>query len=257
MMLSDEELDRYARQIILPQIGGVGQHRFKAARVAIVGAGAIGSAVTPALAAAGVGRLTIIDDDEVERSNLQRQLIYRDDQRGKPKAQAAAEFARALNPLVEVREQPVRVDGGNAASLLQAHDLVVDGTDNFATRLLVNQACVDLQRPLISAAAAQFQVQVGLFRGWEDDQPCYRCFVGDAFDSDDCDTCAELGILGATAGIAGHLASLLALRTLAGSAAPFAGKLFLFDGIQLHMRRLNIPQDASCRTCGGTYAAGA
>lgn len=256
MMLSDDELDRYARQIILPQIGGVGQARLKAARVAVVGAGAIGSAVIPALAAAGVGRLTIIDHDQVERSNLQRQLIYRDDQYGLSKAEAAAAFACALNPKIIADPKGVRIDRDNAPKLLHDHDLVVDGTDNFATRLIVNQACVDQEVPLLSAAAAQFQVQVALFRGWERKQPCYRCFVGDAFDSDDCDTCAEQGILGATAGIAGHLASLLALRTLAGAAAQFAGKLFLFDGIQLQMRALNIPEDASCRTCGGKYAAG-
>ena len=254
-MLTDEELDRYARQIVLPQVGGLGQQRLKAARVAIVGAGAIGSAVIPSLAAAGVGAMTIIDHDEVERSNLHRQLIYRDDQAGKSKSKAAAEFVSALNPLVQVNANCARVDGLNASSILSGHHLIIDGTDNFATRLVVNEACFALQLPLVSAAAAQFQVQLALFRGWERGQPCYRCFVGDAFDSDDCDTCAELGILGATAGMAGHLASLLAIRTLASSSEQFAGKLFLFDGIQLQMRTLNIPEDAGCRTCGGKNAA--
>lgn len=254
-MLSDEELDRYGRQIVLPQIGGLGQQRLKAARVAIVGAGAVGSAVIPALAAAGVGAMTIIDHDKVERSNLHRQLIYRDDQCGALKAEAAADFVRALNPLVDVSANCTRIDGSNADNILPDHDVIIDGTDNFATRLVVNEACFALQLPLVSAAAAQFQVQVGLFRGWGRGQPCYRCFVGDAFDSNDCDTCAELGILGATAGMAGHLASLLAIRVLTSSSEELSGKLFLFDGIQLQMRTLNIPEDAGCRTCGGKNAA--
>ena len=255
MTLSDEELDRYARQIVLPQIGGVGQKRLKAARVAVVGAGAIGSAVIPALAGAGIGHLTIIDDDRVERSNLQRQLIYRDDQCGAPKAEAAAGFARGLNPFVTATPKCARIEGANAAEFLGGHDLVIDGTDNFATRLIVNDACHNLRIPLVSAAAAQFQVQVALFRGWQEQQPCYRCFVGDAFDADDCDTCAELGILGAVAGIAGHFAALLAVRAITGFAPDVAGKLFLFDGISLQLRPITIPETAGCRTCGGKNAS--
>jgi molybdopterin/thiamine biosynthesis adenylyltransferase len=188
---SDEELERYARQIVLPQVGGVGQRRLKAAGVAIVGAGGIGSAVIPTLAGAGIGRLTIIDDDVVDRTNLQRQPIFRDDQVGQPKADLAASFARAINPHVEVAPVQQRLSADNAEALLQGHDLVIDGSDNFATRLIVSDALTRLEIPLVSAAAVQFQGQVALFRGWEADKPCYRCFVGDAFDADDCDTCAE------------------------------------------------------------------
>nr|WP_317617471.1 HesA/MoeB/ThiF family protein [Sphingomonas daechungensis] len=195
--LSDDELERYARHIVLPQVGGVGQRKLKSARVLVVGAGGIGSAIVPALAGAGIGKLTIIDDDIVDRSNLQRQPIFRDDQIGQPKAVLAAEVVRALNPYVEVTAVKERLSADNAESLLAGHDLVIDGSDNFATRLVVGDLLTRLRIPLVSAAAVMFQGQIALFRGWEPDKPCYRCFVGDAFDSDDCDTCAEQGVLGA------------------------------------------------------------
>lgn len=250
MSLSDAELERYARHIVLPQIGGVGQRKLKAARVALVGAGAIGSAALPALAGAGIGRLTIIDDDAIELSNLHRQLIYREDQVGEGKTEAAVAFARSLNSEVEINPIAERLDAGNAQSLLAGHDMVLDGTDNFATRLAVNEACVALEIPLISAAAAQFQGQIALLRGWEADQPCYRCFVGDAFDSDDCDTCAELGVLGALTGAVGHLAALVALRAIVGIGEDAAGKLFVFDAAALDWRAMTLPKDANCKTCG-------
>jgi molybdopterin/thiamine biosynthesis adenylyltransferase len=172
MTLTDEELDRYARHIVLPQVGGAGQQRLKAARVAVVGAGGIGSAAIPALAGAGIGRLTIIDGDTVDLSNLQRQPLYRADQIGQGKALLAAQFVNALNPFVNVVPIACRIDGANAAELLSGHDLILDGTDNFATRLIVSETAVALDIPLVSAAAAQFQGQVGLplLRG-----RCIRC----------------------------------------------------------------------------------
>ena len=170
--LGDDELERYARHIVLPQVGGVGQRRLKAVRIAIVGAGGIGSAAIPALAGAGVGRLTIIDDDVIDRTNLQRQPIFRDDQMGQPKAELAAEFVRALNPHVEVKAIRQRLTAGNAETLLTGHDLVLDGCDNFATRLIVGDTLTGLKVPLVSAAAVQFQGQIALFRGWEADKPC-------------------------------------------------------------------------------------
>ena len=250
MSLSDAELERYARQIVLPQVGGPGQRRLKASSVALIGAGAIGSAVLPALAGAGVGRLTVIDDDLVELSNLHRQLIFREDQAGQPKAEIAAAFVRALNAQVEVKAVAQRLGTDNAERLVRGHDLVLDGSDNFATRLTVNAACVALQVPLVSAAAAQFQGQIALFRGWEAAQPCYRCFVGDAFDADDCDTCAELGVLGALTGTAGHFAALVALRALLGIGDDAAGNLHLLDGLTLGWRTMNLPKDPACKTCG-------
>ena len=244
--MTDEELDRYARHIVLRQVGGAGQQRMKAARIAVVGAGGIGSAVIPALAGAGVGRLSIIDGDTVDLSNLQRQPLYRSDQIGQGKALLVAQFVNALNRFVEVVPIACRVDATNAAELLANHDLILDGTDNFATRLIVSDTAVRLGIPLVSAAAAQFQGQVGLFRG----KPCYRCFVGDAFDADDCDTCAEQGVLGALVGTVGQYAALVAIRAIVGIDPDAAGKLFLFDGAALEWRTMRLPADPECKACG-------
>jgi len=249
--LNDDELERYARHIVLPQIGGAGQRRLKAARVLIVGAGGIGSAVLPTLAGAGFGHLTIVDDDDVDRSNLHRQWIFRDDQVGESKAELAAEFATKLNPHVEASPIRCRIGPGNVEELLPAHHLIIDGSDNFATRLAVSDASTKLQIPLISAAAAQFQGQVGLFRGWELEQPCYRCFVGNAFDRDDCDNCAELGVTGALTGMVGSFAALLAIRYICGISDDAAGKLFLFDGLSLNLKVIRIPKEPACTACEG------
>ena len=247
--LSDEELELYARHIVLPQVGGVGQRRLKAACVAVVGAGGIGSAVIPALAGAGVGALTIIDDDVVDRSNLHRQPIFRADQVGEPKAELAAAFVRGLNDHVEVSPVSERLTPDNAETLLANHDIVIDGCDNFATRLVVGDALTRLHIPLVSAAAMQFQGQVALFRGWKAERPCYRCFVGDAFDSDDCDTCAEQGVMGALSGTVGSFAALMAIGAIVGIGADVAGQLFLFDGDDLDWRKIRLPKDPACRTC--------
>ena len=248
--LNDEELERYARHIVLPQVGGVGQRRLKAASVAIVGAGGIGSAVIPALAGAGVGRLMVIDDDIVDRSNLQRQPIFRDNQVGQSKAELAVEFIRKLNRHVQASAIQQRLTSENADALLSSHDLVIDGCDNFATRLVVGDTLTRLRIPLVSAAAVQFQGQIGLFRGWEEGKSCYRCFVGDAFDSDDCDTCAEQGVLGALTATVGGFAALIAIRAVVGIGEDVAGSLFLFDGVTLDWRKIGLPKDPNCRTCG-------
>ena len=245
MTLSDAELERYARHIVLPQVGGVGQSRLKAARVAIVGAGGIGSAAIPALAGAGVGRLTIIDADSVDLANLHRQTIYREQDEGKGKAQCAAAFARALNRFVEAVPVAERLTRENAQALLDGHDLVVDGSDNFATRLAVGDACVALGIPLVAAAAIQFQAQIGLFEA----RPCYRCFVGSAFDSDECDNCAELGVLGALTAAAGAFAALMAINRIAGVGRVEPGQLHLFDGEKVSWRTIRIPADPACPTC--------
>jgi adenylyltransferase/sulfurtransferase len=244
--LSDEELERYARHIVLPQIGGVGQGKLKAARIAVIGAGGVGSAVIPALAGAGVGRLTIIDSDTVEVANLHRQPLFAEADAGQPKAELAAGFVRRLNHFVDVVPRQQRIGPDNAKDLLGDHDVVIDGSDNFATRLAVSDACVALGIPLLSAAAVQFQGQVGLFRS----KPCYRCFVGDAFDSDDCDNCSELGVLGALTASVGSFAALLAVNLIAGVGDDPAGKLHLFDGQTLEWRTIRIPPDSNCRICG-------
>jgi molybdopterin/thiamine biosynthesis adenylyltransferase len=245
--LSDQELERYARHIVLREVGGVGQRKLKAASVAVIGAGGIGSAVIPALAGAGVGRLAIVDDDVVELANLHRQPLFDESEIGRPKAELAAQFIQRLNRFVEVGPTQERIAADNASDLLAGHDLVIDGSDNFATRLAVSDACVSLGIPLLSAAAIQFQGQVGLFRG----RPCYRCFVGDAFDADDCDNCAELGVLGALTGIMGNFVALLAINTIVGIGEDQAGKVHIFDGAALTWRTIRIPPDPACKACGG------
>jgi adenylyltransferase/sulfurtransferase len=244
--LTDQELDRYARHIVLPQVGGIGQRKLKAAKAAVIGAGGIGSAVIPALAGAGIGHITIIDDDVVEVGNLHRQPLFRERDAGYSKADLALQFVQRLNNFVSAKPVQTRIGAENASELLGGHDLVIDGSDNFATRLAVSDACVALGLPLLSAAAVQFQGQVGLFRS----QPCYRCFVGDAFDADDCDNCAELGVLGALTGTVGSFAALLAINFIVGIGDDPEGKLHLFDGEKLEWREIRIPPNPGCRACG-------
>jgi len=246
VILSDDELDRYARQIVLPQFGGVGQRKLKEAKIAIVGAGGIGSAIIPALAGAGIGQLTIIDDGMVEVANLHRQPIYRERDLGYSKADLALQFVQRLNRFVKAQPVQARLDAGNARDLLAGHRVVIDGSDNFATRLAVSDACVALDTPLLSAAAIQLQGQVGLFLR----QPCYRCFVGDAFDSDDCDSCAEQGILGAVPAAVGSFAAMLALNSISGVGDSQFGQVHLFEGEKLTWRAMRIPADPACRACG-------
>jgi len=255
MSFSDEELERYARHIVLPNVGGVGQAKLKQASAVIIGAGGIGSSVVPALAGAGFGRLTIVDDDVVDISNLHRQPMFTTADAGQPKARLARRFVEAINPFVDVAAVSDRVDHGNAAQMVEGHSFIIDGSDNFATRLAVSDASVRLRIPLVSAAAAQFQAQVGIWRGWDADLPCYRCFVGDAFDADDCDNCAELGVLGALVGMAGHFAALMAIQAAVGFGEDAAGHVHIFDGQSFSWRKVRVPKDPNCRTCGGGNAS--
>ncbi len=250
MSLSDSQLDRYARHIVLKEIGGEGQRRLLAATVAIVGAGGIGSPAIQYLAAAGVGTLRVIDDDRVSLDNLQRQILFGTGDVGRSKTAVAGEAVRRLNPDVAFDGIAERLTQANVGTLLDGADLVLDGSDNFATRLIVSDRATAARIPLVSAAIGQFQVQVGSFRGWEGGKPCYRCFVGDAFDAEDCDTCSELGVLGAVAGIAGAFAALEAIRQIAGFGEDAAGKLHIFDGLRPAMRTIRIAKDPACRGCG-------
>ena len=250
MILADDQLDRYARQIVLKEIGGEGQRRLLEARVALVGAGGVGCPALQYLAAAGVGRLSVIDDDIVSLDNLQRQILFATADVGLAKIQVAADAVNGLNPDVDFEGVGERLTPANSSALLAGADLVIDGSDNFATRLTVSDTCTALRIPLVSAAIGQFQVQVGTWRGWEAGKPCYRCFVGDAFDADDCDTCAELGVLGAMAGIAGSFAALEAIRQIAGFGGEAAGKVHVFDGLAPAMRTLKVVKDPACRACG-------
>jgi adenylyltransferase/sulfurtransferase len=250
LILNDSQLDRYARHIVLREIGGEGQKKLLAAHVVLVGAGGIGSPALQYLAAAGVGRLTVIDDDRVSLDNLQRQTLFGTSDVGRRKVEAAAEAVARLNPDPAFTGLDARLGADNVGRLTDGADLVLDGSDNFATRLAVSDHCTRARIPLVSAAIGQFQAQVGTFAGWMPDRPCYRCFVGDAFDSDDCDSCAELGVLGAMVGIAGSFAALEAIRFLIGFGEDSAGKLHVFDGLAPAMRTIRIVKDPACRTCG-------
>jgi len=247
--LGDAELDRYARHIVLREVGGSGQLRLKQASVAVVGAGGIGSPAIQYLAAAGVGRLVIIDDDTVDLSNLQRQTLFGDADVGASKVAAAETAARRITPHVAIETLAVRLDTANAATLLAGVDVVLDGTDSFSTRLAVADAAHALRIPLVSSAVGQFEGQLGVFRGWEPDKPCYRCFVGDAHDAAG-DTCAEQGVIGAMTGVMGSLGALEALRSIVGFGEDSAGKLLLVDALAFRFRTIILPKDPGCPCCG-------
>ena len=249
MTLSDDELTRYARHIILKEVGGAGQQRFRAAHVVVIGAGGIGSPAIQYLAAAGVGRLTIVDDDTVDLSNLQRQTIYATGDIGRRKADSAVAAARRLNPHVDAHAHATRIDAANVEALLGGADAILDGCDNFATRLCVADAAYTARIPLVSAAIGQFDGQLGVFRGWETDKPCYRCFVGSDPDRAAA-SCAEDGVLGPMVGAIGSLAALEILRALHPFGDDSAGKLLLADTLSLRFRTLKLPKDPGCPTCG-------
>ncbi|MDR6145713.1 molybdopterin/thiamine biosynthesis adenylyltransferase [Sphingomonas sp. SORGH_AS870] len=253
MILTDDELARYARHIVLREFGGGGQLRLKQARVAVIGAGGIGSPAIQYLAAAGVGSLVLIDDDVVEPSNLQRQTIFTTEDRGTPKVEAAARFARRLNPHVAVDTHRARVMPDTVLSLIDGADVVLDGCDNFATRLTVADAALSRRIPLVSAAVGQFEGQLATYRGWEADKPCYRCFVGDAVDQAGL-TCADDGVLGPVTGIMGSLAALEVLRAIAPFGRDSAGSVLIADLLSLRFRTLALPKDPGCR-CAGVAAA--
>ena len=249
MTLSDAELDRYARHIVLREIGGTGQARLKAARVLLVGAGGIGSPAIQYLAAAGVGHLAVIDDDKVALSNLQRQTLYGTRDIGHEKVVAASIAARKINPHTDFEAIKERIAADNALRLIEGIDVVVDGSDNFATRLAVADACLRHRTPLISAAVAEFEGQLAVYRGWEASKPCYRCFVGDDPEREGV-TCAEQGVLGALTGVMGSLAALEAIRAIVPFGEDPAGKLLLVDALGFRMRVLALPKDAGCPGCG-------
>jgi molybdopterin/thiamine biosynthesis adenylyltransferase len=254
MALTPDRLDRFARHIVQPEIGGAGPAALAEARVVLIGLGGIGSPALQYLAGAGIGALTLIDDDSVDLTNLQRQTIFHEGDVGAGKAELAAVWARDFDSLLDVRSLRKRIDADNAAELIEGADLVLDGCDNFATRLAVSDACVAARVPLLSAAVGRFQGQVGAFAGHLPGQPCYRCYVGDAFDADDCDTCAEDGVLGAMAGWTATFATLQAIRVLlspvGGLGDPQWGKLHVLDGLAPSLRTMTIAKDPACRGCG-------
>ena len=246
--ISDAELERYQRHIVLREVGGAGQQRFRAASVVVVGAGALGSPLLQYLAAAGIGRLTILDDDRIELSNLQRQTLFTTADIGRPKAEVAAERLRALNPHVRVLPRIERLTAANAGELLAGHDIVADGCDNFATRTEVNRAAVRLAVPLVSAAIGPFEGQLGVFAGHLPGQPCYACFAGLPADVPGT-SCADIGVLGALPGVLGAAQALEVLRLVAGFGDSRLGTLWLFEGLSGASRLIRVGKDPECPVC--------
>lgn len=252
--LSPARLERFARHIVLPEVGGAGQVRLSEAKVAVIGLGGIGSPALQYLAASGIGRLALVDDDTVDLSNLQRQTIFTARDVGYGKAVSARRWLANFDDGLQVDVSDARITRENAGALIAGADLVLDGTDNFATRLAVSDACVAAGVPLLSAAVGRFQGQVGAFAGHLRREACYRCFVGNAFDAEDCDTCADDGMLGAMAGWAGTFAALQAIKVLLAGVtalgAPGWSRLHILDGMEPGLRTIRIAKDPACQVCG-------
>jgi molybdopterin/thiamine biosynthesis adenylyltransferase len=247
--LTPDELARYARHIVLHEIGGAGQQRLKAARILVVGAGGLGSPALLYLAAAGVGHLTLVEDDTVSLSNLQRQIIHGTPDVGAPKAATAAAAIARLNPHVTVDAHAVRLAAAAAARLVPGHDLVLDGSDNFDTRYAVNAACVAAGVPLLAAAMTQWEGQIGLYdpaRGG----PCYACVFPEPPAAELVPTCAQAGIVGALAGVMGSLMALESVKLLTGAGTSLRESLFLFDALHTDTRRIRTRQTRGCPVCG-------
>ena len=246
MAFTDAEIERYARHLVLREVGGPGQQRLKAASALIVGAGGLGSPAALYLAAAGIGTLILVDPDDVDLSNLQRQILYAEADLGQPKVEAAADRLAALNPHIFIAGAAEAFDAANADRLVEGVDLVLDGTDDFAVRYEVNVACVRHGKPLISGAIGRWTGQVGVFAG----QPCYRCLVPET--PPDAETCVAVGVVGALAGVVGSMMALEAIKLITGAGEPLLGRLLIYDALSAETRTVRIGADPECPVCGGT-----
>jgi adenylyltransferase/sulfurtransferase len=246
--LSDEELERYARHLVLRQLGGPGQAKIHAARVLIVGAGGLGSPIALYLAAAGVGALGIVDDDKVSLSNLQRQILFQTRDVGAPKTEAAARALTAINPHVKIEPHPVRLTAQNAKDLIGAYDIVADGSDNFDTRFLVNDTCFALKKTLVFAAVTEFEGQLATFKAHDPSgqYPCYRCLFPAPPPAGTVPSCSETGVLGAAAGVMGSLAALEVLKEITGMGDGLAGKLLIYEALSARFRTVSLSPDPAC-----------
>ena len=245
MNFSDDEVERYARHLVLREVGGAGQQRLKAARVLIVGAGGLGAPAALYLAAAGVGMIRLADPDVVSLSNLQRQVLYATADVGRAKVEVAAERLGALNPHVAVDPRALAFTPKTAAALMDGCDLVLDGTDSFESRFAVNAACVERGVPLVTGALGRWTGQVGVFEG----RPCYRCLVPEA--PPEAETCAAVGVVGALAGVVGSMMALEAIKRLTGAGSTLMGRLLIYDGLSGDSRTVRVGADPACPVCGG------
>lgn len=241
------ELERYGRHLVLPEIGVAGQTRLKQARVLLVGAGGLGAPAGLYLTAAGVGQLTIIDDDAVDVTNLQRQVIFTTDDVGRNKAEAACARLRALNPNVDLVAHPVRLTYAGAPDFLRAHDIVIDGSDNFSTRYLVNDTCAALKIPHVYGSVLRFEGQVSLFGG---DGPCYRCLFPEPPAAGAAPDCAEAGVLGVLPGMIGSIQAAEAIKWVLHAGTSLSGRLLRIDALNMKFTEVAIARDPACPVCG-------
>ena len=245
--MTPESIKRYARHLVLKEIGGPGQQALLGSRVAIIGAGGLGGPVGLYLAAAGVGHITIIDDDKVDVSNLQRQVQFVTGDIGTEKAIGLASTLTNLNPDITAKGITTRLTPNNAQSLLDGHDLIIDGVDDFTSRFTINETALNLKIPLVSGALGRFQGQVSAHYS-NGEGPCYRCLVPDI--PPDAETCSQVGVVGALAGVIGSVMALEAVKLITGAGDPLCGKLWLYDGLKAQSRTITLPQDPHCKACG-------
>ena len=250
MDFTDAQLHRYARHIILPELGGVGQAKLMRSSVLVVGAGGLGAPLLLYLAAAGVGRIGVIDDDVVELSNLQRQVIHDTAAVGIAKVESAKAAVARVNPEVKLEAHRTRLTADNALELISRYDLVADGSDNFPTRFLVNDAAFFAKKPLVSAAILRFEGQLATFKAHDGHSPCYRCIFHEAPPAGLIPTCSEGGILGAVAGALGSLQATEILKELAGIGDSLAGSLLIYDALGTTFRKVKVKRDPECPLCG-------
>lgn len=253
--LTEDEIQRYSRHILLEEVGGIGQAKLKAARVLVVGAGGLGSPLILYLAAAGVGRIGIVDHDRVELSNLQRQIAHRTDGLGLAKAHSAAAAARAINPGVMVEAHECRIDAANAAAMIGGYDIVCDGSDNFATRFLLADACFLARRTLVSAAVLRFEGQLSVFKPHAGPEaPCYRCLYPEPPPEGMVPSCSEAGVMGAVTGVMGTLQATEVLKEILGIGESLSGRLLIWDALAARMRTVRLRRDPGCLLCGAAAA---
>jgi len=247
--LTPEQVLRYSRHLVMKDVGGKGQRKLLDARVLLVGAGGLGSPVALYLAAAGVGTLGIVDNDVVDVSNLQRQILHHDADVGRAKTESAADTLRALNPDVQVIGYPVHLSSDNALDILGQYDIIVNGSDNFPTRYLVNDACVLLGKPMVDGSILLFEGQVAVFYPAAGG-PCYRCLFPAPPPPDQVPTCAQVGVLGVLPGIIGCMEALEAIKLILGIGRPLIGRLLIFDGLEFDVSIVSIRRNPACPICG-------
>jgi adenylyltransferase/sulfurtransferase len=245
--MTPDERERFLRHILLKEVGAQGQKKLLSSSVLVVGAGGLGAPVIQYLAAAGIGRIGICDHDVVSLSNLQRQVIYRTDDIGRLKVEAAADAARAINPALAVDEFPTAFDNAFDPATFAAYDVVIDCLDSFKARFVLSDASIAARVPLVYAALGRFDAQLSLFAPWRGEHPCYRCLVPSAPDIEE--NCEAQGVIGPVPGVIGALAALEALKELVGMGDSLVGKLVLFDGLAPSMRTVDFPRDPACASC--------